>query len=403
MYKPYTSRHFTTYIDPVSQVPIAVLSTRGAQIQQNLYYISNPWSADGRWFWFKCAHPSTPGHTMAVIDFLTDEVHYFFEAGANGAVDPRSGELYYGTTLGIFRRTPNPADKPVRIAILPEVCRKASVTWAGTHLTFTPDYRELLVDIQTPLGSFIGTFDIATGAFSEWYRTDKLFYNHAQMNPVDRDLCMCAHDYKYAPEAGRAFAPALEDGIYPRMNVISRDGKRTVLPPIFNWAMHEWWAPDGKSVYYCSNRWRSGDHFSAPAEDDELIAIVGQNFLDDREPQTVCTVPIPGNGIGTWHAHCSRDERYFVIDSTYPDGKLTSWRGCETMLHIYDRKTDKLFRFLTKNPVVEWWTPADPCPYHIDPHPRFDLNDTLISFTTTVRGRVDVGMVATEYLLPHLN
>lgn len=66
-------------------------------------------------------------------------------------------------------------------------------------------------------------------------------------------------------------------------------------------------------------------------------------------------------------------------------------------------ETGKLFKFLTKNPVVEWRTPEDPCPYHIDPHPRFDRNDTLISFTTTVMGRVDIAFAAVADLLSHVN
>lgn len=404
MYTPFTSKHFSIYTDPVSQVPIAVLSTRGARIQQNFYYVSNCWSENGRYFWFKCAHPSVVGHTVAVIDFLTDEIHYFPETGSNGAVDPRTGNLYYITPMGLYYRTPNPKDYPVRIARLPEVCRKATVKIASTHLTFTTDYREVLADIQTPLGSFIGTFDLTTGAFHEWYRTDKLHYNHGQLNPVDNHLCMCAHDYQYVPEAGRSFAPALEDGIYPRMNLITRDGSRRFLKPYKNWAMHEWWAPDGKSVYYCTNSWINGDHFHTPDQStDTLCAFIAQDHLDGSEPTVVCEVDIPNNGIGVWHGHCSRDQRYFVMDSTYPDGMLTSWRGCETMLHIYDRETGKLFKFLTKNPVVEWWTPEDPCPYHIDPHPRFDLNDTLISFTTTVMGRVDVAFAAVKDILPHVN
>ena len=49
--------------------------------------------------------------------------------------------------------------------------------------------------------------------------------------------------------------------------------------------------------------------------------------------------------------------------------------------------------------VVEGWTPEFPCPYHIDPHPRFVQNDTQITFTTTVMNRVDLAVVDVQQLV----
>lgn len=386
MYNPFCSKLFTTHIDPVSGVRIAVLSKHVAPIQQNLYFVNSGWSDDKRFYWFQCAYPPAVGHIAAVIDFLIDEIHFFPETlgATNGVVDGRTGNLYWANTYGVHMRTPYPDDKPVRIARLPEECRKAMPTRVGTHITFTPDYKELLVDIMMPIGTIIGTFKIETGEFREWYRTD-FHYDHAQMNPMDSNVCMCAHEHSYDPDKGVYEKPPLEDGIYPRMNIITRDGKRKMIPPMGNYATHEWWAPDGKSIFYLnSGYWEGGTY----------TGIIAQDFLDGSEPQIVCRV-VPG-GSTVAHGSCSKDQNYFVFDGFEPD---KWWRGATSMIYFSNRETGKQIRFLSKNPVVEGWTPEDSCPYHIDPHPRFVLEDSMITFTTTICGRVDLAMVSVDELI----
>lgn len=391
MYTPFNSRHFTTHIDPVSKIRIAVLSTHVAPIQQGFYFVNSGWSDDGRYMWFYCAFPPASGRSLAVIDFLNDEIHHYPEVRGEGyMVDHRTGDVYWGCTQGIFKRSPHPQDKPILIAKLPENCRKAGISGVATHLTFTPNYEELLADINTGLGSVIGTFNIVTGEFTEWYRTAPgVPYNHAQMNPIDGNMCMCAHEYSYDAKVGDYVAPAMVDGIYPRLQIITRDGGCKMLKPKGNYATHEWWAPSGKSVYYCNSDY---------VEDGSRIGIIARDAMDGSDPTIVCRVNVPG-GSGTWHAHCSKDERYFVTDGAYPYGDLTWWRGCESMVHFYNTETGKLFKFLTKNPIVEGWSPENQCTYHIDAHPRFVLNDSLVSFTTTVCGRVDVALVSVDQLI----
>lgn len=387
MYNPFNSKLFTTHIDPVSGVRIAVLSAHVAPIQQGFYFVNSGFSDDKRFYWFQCAFPPMVGHMAAVIDFLTDEIRFYPETlgATNGIVEGRTGNLYWTNTYGLHMRTPYPGDKPVRIARLPEECRKAAPKAVGTHITFTPDHKELLVDIMMPFGTIIGTFEIATGEFREWYRTDGLNYNHAQMNPVDPDVCMCAHEHSFDTTKGVFVKPPLENGIYPRLNIITRDGKRKMIPPMGNYATHEWWAPDGKSIFYLNSGYWEGDTYTG---------IIAQDFLDGSEPQIVCRV-VPG-GSTVAHGSCTKDQKYFVFDGFEPD---KWWRGAVTRLFFCNKETGKQIMFLTKNPVVEGWTKEDACPYHIDPHPRFVLDDTLITFTTTICGRVDVAMVSVEELI----
>lgn len=388
MYTPFTSRHFTTHIDPVSKARFAVLSTRVAPMQLGFYFVNSNWSEDGRYFWFYCAFPPAKERSLAVIDFLTDEIHHFPETATNASwlVDPRTGNLYWGTVQGFYMRTPHPQDKPVLVAHIPPICAQRGVTSPSTHLTFTPDYREILADMQTNMGSVIGTFDLATGEFTQWYETDhSTTYNHGQLNPVNGDLCLCAHESKFDPTTGHHKRPELVDGIFPRLQVIARDGTRTMLKPFANKGYHEFWAPDGTGVYYV---------VSACEEDGKNIAVIAKNLLDGSEPMVKCRVERPAD-VGIWHAHCSQDEKYFVMDASYGYG----WRGCESAVQFYNTETGKLFRFLTKNPIVEGASREHPNIYHIDPHPRFVQNDTMIVFTTTVCGKVDVAVIDTAQLI----
>ena len=390
MFTPATSRHFTARRDPESGVLFYVLSTRIAPVQQGFYFVNSGYSDDGRYLWFYCAFPPSLSRTLAVIDFLTDAIHHFPDTDGGGwAVEGSTGNLWWGTAQGIFMRSPHPGDKAIKIADLPKEAIKARAGSAGTHLTFTPDGKEVLLDIQTGQGSLIGTLSVSTGEFRKWYRTEKgVPYNHAQLCPTNPDLCLCAHEYSYDAQAGVDVPPPLtEEGFYPRLQLIGRDGSREMRPPLGNYATHEWWSADGKSIFYCNNK-----------GDEDQGGLLVRDRLGDSKPEAVCSIPIPG-GVGTWHGHCTADEKYFVADGSYFSMGRSCWRGCESTVRFYNTETRKLLTVVTLNPVVEGWTPDNPCPYHIDPHPRFVLNDTLITFTTTVCGRVDLAVVPVESLV----
>ena len=53
MYNPFNSKLFTTHIDPVSGVRIAVLSAHVAPIQQGFYFVNSGFSDDKR-FYLEC-------------------------------------------------------------------------------------------------------------------------------------------------------------------------------------------------------------------------------------------------------------------------------------------------------------------------------------------------------------
>ncbi|MBE6931692.1 MAG: hypothetical protein E7463_15595 [Ruminococcaceae bacterium] len=388
MYTVENSRHFTKRIDPVSGMTCYVLSTRVAPIQQAFYFVNSGLSGDGRYFWFYCAFPPTPGHCMGVVDLLTDEVRVFpetFAGDAIFAVEPDSGNVWWGTAQGYFIRTPHPGDKPLLAAPLPRLGRFGA---AGTHLTFSRDRREMFVDIQCSDRSVLGSIDIASGTFTEWFRTEEgVPYNHAQFNPVDPNLALCAHEYHVDKATGKSFPPPrTEDGIYPRLHTVTRDGVDTMYPPMYDVAGHEWWSADGKKIYYEDGhriiRW------DLEKGCNELV-VDGDRFHDpDKFDATV------------WHAHCSADEKYFTADSDYwLENCPRFWRGNASHVSFYNTVTDRHVDIVSYNPTVPEWTPERQCPYHIDPHPRFVLNDQWITFTTTVDGRVDAAIAPVAPLL----
>ena len=389
MFTPLTSRHFTTHVDPVTRMTFYVLSTRPAGVQQNFYFVNSPCEPSRRYLWFYCAFPPAPGRCAGVLDFASDEVRVFPDTFTQSVescmVDEETGGLYWGNSRGIWYRTPHPQDRARLVAPMPQEASVHLGSSMATHLTFSPDRRELAVDIQTPngtYGSFIGTVSLETGCFTQWYRTDNgVPYNHAQFCPSDRDLIMVAHEGSINISLGKRMSPSLTpDGIYPRLQLIRRDGSREMRKPLNNYATHEWWAADGKSIYYCSK-----NH-------------IVRDRLGSHEPEAVCHIPIEG-GNGTWHAHCTRDEQYFIVDGSRPSMGLSWWRGCESTVRFWNDRTKKLCELVHSNPVVENWTPDNPCPYHIDPHPRFVWDDQWVSFTTTVSGRVDIALAPVDQLL----
>jgi hypothetical protein len=384
MYTPMTSKHFTARIDPKSGMTYYVLSTRVAPIQQGFYFINSGCDDARRYLWFYCAFPPSTGHCAGVIDFASDEVRFFPDTfGSGWMVDPLTGNLYWGNSQGLYMRTANPQDKPVQIARMPEECaRFLGSSMGGTHLTFSPDRSELFVDIQSANGSYLGTVDVATGQYRQWYKTEKgIPYNHAQFCPTNPDLVMVAHEGSHSFVTGKHQSPACTpEGIYPRLELIRRDGTREMRRPLNNYATHEWWAASGEAIYYCSQ------------------GHIARDRLGALEPESVCYIPIEG-GNGTWHAHCTRDERYFIVDGSLKSMGLGWWRGCVSVVRFYNDQTKKLCDLLTYNPIVDGWTPENPCPYHIDPHPRFVWDDQWVTFTTTVAGRVDVAMAPVQQLI----
>ena len=387
MYTPFTSKHFTRYTDPESGICMAILATRVAPIQEGMYFVNTGCTDDHRYLWFRCCFPPVAKHSLAVIDFLTDEIHHFPETDGNGLIDRKTGEAYWYQDYAIRKRSPDPAAEASVVAWVPEAWRSYSKVNGPRHLTFTPDKTELIGDFYTSEGTIIGSFDLQSGAFTQWYRTEPgVCFDHAQCSPIDKDLLMCAREMWNNQK--NCLEPVYEDGIFPRIQFITRDGTRRIIRLAGNNGGHEWWAASGKRVYYINNNLEESG-----------VGIVARDDLDGTEPKIIFRNTIPGAYNHTWHAQCSRDERYFVIDAMYPEMGQPVWRGNASAVYFHNTETGKSLRFLTKNPILPPWTPETPCAFDIDPHPSFIMDDSLINFTTTVLGQVDLAIAKVEDLV----
>ena len=69
------------------------------------------------------------------------------------------------------------------------------------------------------------------------------------------------------------------------------------------------------------------------------------------------------------------------------------------MVRFYNAETKKIVPLITCNPIINGYSPENQCTYHIDCHPRFVLNDTMVTFTTTMQGHVDVGVAEVQQLI----
>jgi Tol biopolymer transport system component len=147
-------------------------------------------------------------------------------------------------------------------------------------------------------------------------------------------------------------------------------------PPKNNYASHEWWSADGKTIYYCSDNY----------------GIYGIN-IETGEDITIL------EGIDPWHAYSSKDDSLFIWDEKKLERYGGKWyRGCPSALNFFNRTTGKNLVVISEMPE-NGHTPENQNPYHIDPHPRFTENEKYAIFTTTELGGVDLGVVVVEELL----
>lgn len=359
---------FTPYTNPESGVTIYILTHKIAPVQESFYFVNNNMSQDGRYLWFYCAFPpsgtAAQGRTLGLIDFQEQAVHHFPETQFNHAspfVDAASAAVYWCMGATIWMRGPDIRDEVRRVNSLPQdLIGNRVVHRLATHLTPSADGKEFFVDAEVGLQYIFGSLPVDGGDFQFWHRFDRN-YNHAQFNPRDSDQVLFAQENHPDQLTGLRF------GIEDRLWIIRRGEAPHPILPTPTRLTHEWWDADGRHVWCIKGRegvWR----VNVETADVEQISWVG----------------------GTWHSHSSQDGMYLIGDAN-----PTFYRGCPSTVNFLNRHTRREVQ-LVSNPEMPNYAGAN---YHIDPHPRFTCNEQYITFTTTIRGEVDLAILPTRDLI----
>lgn len=369
MHTPETSRLFTPWRNPANGVESLILTGRVAPVQQSFYYTTPSFAADGRYLWLRCGFPPEGGkhaaQVLGVVDFERDELRVYhetqFPSGAP-AVDPATGEVYWGNDLEIWKRGPRAEDKPVLVNRFPRDLARGRLERLATHLTFSADRKSLNIDARflLPGGGgqqfFIGDMPLDGSPFRLWQRIDGRFHDHGLFSPTDPDEQMFAYEY-WQDHCTEPF-----DGLRPyhRLWRIRRGEKaEPILREPVSHSGHEWWDADGKSIWYV--------HYGVGVKKVDLRTRGERNLW-------------PGH---LSHAHSDRTGTCLVADL------MGDPVVCDCHVAFRNLETGHEVEIVNRPPLP---AAATQC-VHLHPHPQFCLDDKYICHTTTVHGRVDVALV----------
>ncbi|MAU10393.1 MAG: hypothetical protein CL607_11265 [Anaerolineaceae bacterium] len=354
---------FTPWQDPESGVTSYILSKKVAPVQEVFYYVNNSMSADDRYLWFFCAYPPSASRTLGLLDMQTGEMNAFPDTQFSGTphVDPATGDLFMGMGTSVWRRGKRPQDTAECIGSIPaDLIGLRRTERVATHLTRSADGKEFFLDAFIGLQAVFGTMNVETGAYEHWHSFNRN-HNHAQFSPTDPDLVLFAQENHPDPITGLKFR------ITDRMWLMRRGEQPR---PIFDEptvVTHEWWDEDGEHVWciHKTGTWRVNIHTQE---------------VENVWPQSA------------WHSHHHPSGKY-VISDAHPGRPF--YRGVASEVGFLNRETGKSVRFI-ENPEKTDYIGSN---YHIDPHPRFAGSGQFATFTTTVRGEVDLAIIPTADLI----
>jgi len=196
--------------------------------------------------------------------------------------------------------------------------------------------------------------------------------NHGQINPVNDRLALCAHETRWTDGNNVEHRIVKIDGIYPRLLLVEPEGRRRVVPPMNNYATHEYWAADGKGFYYCSH----GDQYG----------VIYYDLAGDRHERLA--------PIHAAHATMTTDRKYFTYD--YSVGPW--YRGCAWRIGFYNAATKKEVFIYAGLPAFN--DKDHPSKLHPDPHPQFVCGEKyIISTINHGDGRMDLSVTPVAQLI----
>jgi hypothetical protein len=364
---------FERWQDPVSGVVSYILKERVAPLQQSFYFTNASVSPDEKWLWFYCSHPPNQTPTLGCVSLDPENpiIKHFPQSGFTSGspmVAPESDGVYFTAGSGVYKLS---LDGRVEVvcALSKEQIGRRQFSRIVTHLTMSADGKYFLLDGD--LGNFwwVGIGDIQTGEV-KIIKTFANHHDHAQFSPVDPNLFLISQDHWSDKTTGQRFP------LNHRLWLMDIQQTRFEAVSTKNWyshnsdCTHEWWAKDGT-----------------------LCWVDYKRGAFEANPTTLETTHVWNRSV--CHGHCSADRRYWCADEN-----PYKWATEPVQILFYDRVEKKEKHIVTAMPqpkVPQNLYRLDP-PYcsrdtnHLDPHPHFSPKGTWITYTTMVRGEVDVAL-----------
>lgn len=360
---------FEGWVDPESGVKSFILKERVAPVQMPFYFTNSSVSPDGEYLWFYAAFPPCRERFLAYVRLNPEkpEIKYFPQAmfcQASPMVAPDSSGVYFMSHKHLCFIDPAGAVKIVG-RIPDDYINHRYLYRSATHLSMSCDGEWILTDGCVGNDTFLALFHAKTG---EWKLLHEFPYvhNHSAFSPVNPKQFVCPRDWRRNAATGKY------EWMEMRLWVMDIDQTyyRPLCPDLWEGhgvnTAHEWWTKDGKICYV--------DYENGVFE-------VDPDTLERRHlwKRPVC------------HAQCNAEKTLFCGDQT-----PYIWNEKQALeLLFYDRSKDKETHIVSAMPPP----PMTRDPYHLDPHPHFSPDDSMVIYMTTVKGKVDVALTPVNQLL----
>ncbi len=370
---PDLARHpyFQPWVDPESGITSYLLSERVAPLQKAWYYHTPSVSDDNRWLWFYASFPPSRQWFPAAVCLDPDDPRFRTFPGFVGGGNPvliDGGSAAYVTSKDEIYRQPLDGQPELIFKMPGDVTQGRHLFTLVTDLSISADGKYFVLDSRIGNRWLISTVEIATGEITplRWFHR---CHHHAVFSPTDPEQILVGQ------------GPYVDAVTGDKGNMDIRlwimDTKRTYYEPLQEdmWfgrnsmSCHEWFTADGKIqwVDYWNGLFEVDPH--ADPRKRELF----------WEHKDLC------------HGQTEKTLRYSVADEN--PYKRNEKAPCRVLL--YDRTRGEYV------PIVSSMIGAPLPPghwraYHLDPHPHFSADGSLVVYTSTVADRVDVAVTPTS-------
>ena len=365
------SKHpfFEKWVDPVSGVKSFILKERVAPVQMSFYFVNSSISPDGEYLWFYVGFPPCQERFLAYVRLnpKKTEIKFFPQGlfwGESPMISPDSSGVYYMSHKNLCFI--NPAGETKIIGSIPEdYIANRYLFRSATHLTLSCDGEWFLTDGQVGDVCFIALIHAKTGDFKLLHEFP-YFHDHSAFSPINPKQFICPRDWRRNAYTGKY------EWMESRLWVMDIDQTyyRSLCPDLWEGhgvnTAHEWWSKDGKICF-----------------------VDYENGIFEVDPDTLERNHIWKRPI--CHAHCNSNRTLFCGDQT-----PYFWNNDQALeLLFFNKNTGKEKHIVSAMPPP----PMPRSPYHLDPHPHFSPDDSMIIYMTTVCGEIDVAVTPVEQLI----